>query len=91
METDVTALPPEVAENVYAPGELEARVTVSAVVEGLPNGSCSATVIGPRVAVGDAAPDTGLDVTANWEGGAAVTAKLLLVAGDNDPSVALRV
>ena len=72
IDTVVVAVPPKVAENDL-PVELEARVTVWAVVVALPNVSCSATVIGPRVAVADAAPDTAVEVMTYLDAAAAVT------------------
>ena len=65
--------PPEAAANSLVPAELEARVTDWAVVVGLFRASCSWTVIGPRVAVADAAPDTAVDVKAYLDGEPAVT------------------
>ena len=65
METVVVDPPPEEAENWPVPVEFELRVTVSAVVVGLPEASCSWTVIGPRVALVDAAPDTCVEVMTN--------------------------
>jgi hypothetical protein len=90
METDATAVPPEVAEKMYVPVELEPRFTVSAVVAGLPNASCSWTVIGPRLAVCVAVPDTGLDVKANCEAGPELSAKVALTPVERPLAVALR-
>ena len=90
METDATAVPPEVAEKMYVPVELEPRFTVSAVVAGLPNASCSWTVIGPRLAFCVAVPDTGLDVKANWEAGPELSAKVALTPVVSPLAVAFR-
>ena len=76
IDTVVVAEPPEVAEKTAVPVELEARVTVWAVVAALPKESCSATVIGPRVAVADAAPDTAVEVMTYLDAAAAVTVSI---------------
>ena len=67
MVIDVTGAPPGVAENTAVPLELEERLTVSATVVGLPNGSCSWTVIGPMLAELDAIADNGFEVKTNCE------------------------
>src|ERR1700690_757786 len=65
MLTEVTVVPFKVAEKTAVPVLLDPRVTVSAVVVGLPKLSCSWTVIGPRLAVDDAAPETAEVVITN--------------------------
>ena len=74
---------------VVPPVELEPKVTVSATVVGLPLASCSWTVIGPRVGLEDAAPETGAEVMTNFAGDPAVMLKALVVAEVKDPSVAV--
>ena len=83
--------PPGVAENTVVPVELDERLTVSATVVGLPNGSCSWTVIGPMLAELDAMADAGFEVKTNWEGGAARTLKGELVPEVSPVSLAERV
>ena len=61
MLIDVVAVAPEVEANM-PPAEVVDRATVSAVVVALPKVSCSATVIGPSVALDAAAPDTAVVV-----------------------------
>ena len=48
------------------------RFTVSATVVGFPKASCSCKVIGPNVALDDAAPEAEPVVNWNWEGAPAV-------------------
>ena len=72
MLTEVRGVPPEVAANSLVPVELDERLTVSAVVEALPNASRSCTVIGPNVGLLDAAPDTVPLVKISWAAGPAV-------------------
>src|SRR3984957_8730133 len=71
METVVAVEPQDVAHN-RPPVEVEPKVAVSAPVVGLPKASCSWTVIGPRVGLEDAAPETGAEVMTNFEGDPAV-------------------
>ncbi len=66
------AAPPGVAENTPV-AEVDERLTVSAVVVGLPKMSCSWTVIGPMLAVLDAIADNGFDVMEKAYGGAGAT------------------
>ena len=61
MVIEVVVDAPEVEANT-PPAEVEERAIVSAVVVALLKMSCSATVIGPRVALEDAAPDTAVVV-----------------------------
>ena len=61
----VIAAPPKVAAKTLVPLEVEDKVTVWAVVVGLPRASCSATVMGPTVALVEAPPDTAVEVTTN--------------------------
>ena len=84
------AEPPEVAEN-FAPDELDAKVTVSLAVVGLPKASCSWTVIGPSAALDDAGPETGVEVTTSWLGLPAVMANGLVVTEGYPAAEAVRV
>ena len=61
MVIEEMAAPPGVAEKTPVP-ELDDRLTVSATVVGLPNLSCSWTVIGPMLVELDAMADNGLEV-----------------------------
>ena len=61
----VTAVPPAVVANLVVPLEVEDSVIVWAAVVGLLRASCSATVMGPRLAVADAVPDTVVEVITN--------------------------
>ena len=72
--TEVTELPPEVVANLLVPEEFEARFTVVLLpgVTGLPKESWRWTVIGPRVALAEAEPDTGPEVMASLLAVAAV-------------------
>jgi hypothetical protein len=72
IETVVMALPDEVAENLAVPAEFEPKVTVSAVVVGLPKASCSWTVSGPKVALAEAVPERGVEVMTNFDGAPAL-------------------
>ena len=65
IETVVTAVPPAVVANLVVPLEVEDSVIVWAAVVGLLRASCSATVMGPRLAVADAVPDTVVEVITN--------------------------
>ena len=91
IETVVMALPDEVAENLAVPVELEPKVTVSAVVVGLPRASCSWTVSGPKVALAEAVPETGFEVMTNWLGEPAVMLKAVVVAEGSPLLDAVRV
>ena len=79
MEIDVMAEPPEVAANECVPLELEARLTVSAVVVRLPKASCSWTVMGPMVDPDPAEPEAEVEVKANRNGVAAVMLNAFVV------------
>src|ERR1700684_230109 len=76
-------VPPEVAENLAVPVEFELKVTVSAVVVGLPSASCSWTASGPRVAEAEAGPETDPLMMMNLEGAPAVMLDGLLTAQSN--------
>src|SRR5277367_6092473 len=69
MFTVVMAAPPEVAAN-ERPVEEEDKVTVSATVVGTPAAVSSVTVMGPRVALEDAAPETAVEVMTSLVGAA---------------------
>ena len=90
METDVIPAPPEVAAN-FAPDEVDASATVSAAVVGLPNASCSCTVIGPSVALDVAVPEIGDEVTTSWLGLPTVMVSALVVTDGNPTLLAVRV
>ena len=67
--------PPDVVAKT-APGELDVRLTESGVVVGLPNASCSCTVmpvVPPRVALDDANPVTAVEVKTSFAAGAGLT------------------
>src|SRR5947208_1593690 len=87
------AAPPEVVAKTLVPAEFDARLTVTLVgaVTGLPKPSWRWIVIGPSVAVLDAAPDTGADVIAEVAAAAEVTVNGALVAPVSAPPVARRV
>ena len=91
IETVVMALPDEVAENLAVPAEFEPKVTVSAVVVGLPKASCSWTVSGPKVALAEAVPERGVEVMTNWLGEPALMLKGLVVAEGSPLLDAVRV
>jgi hypothetical protein len=67
MDTEVVGVPFLAAEKTAVPLELEESVTVSADLVGLSNWSRSCTVMGPKFAVVEVVPDTGLLVMTNWE------------------------
>ena len=67
--------PPELVAKT-APPELDARVTVTGLVVGLPKASCSCTVIGPSVALDEAVPVTADVVKTSLAGGAGLTTKV---------------
>ncbi len=68
--TEVIGEPPAVAAK-FPVEELEPRLTVRAPPgSAFPNASCSWTVIMPRVALLEAAPETGAVVNAIFAGGA---------------------
>jgi hypothetical protein len=91
METDVIAAPPEVAENLAPVDGTDARETLSAEVVGLPNASCSCTVMGPSDAVVEAVPDTGADVNTNLDAAADATLNAVLVVDVSPLLVAVSV
>ena len=62
MFTEATEPPFGVSENTAVPLEFDVKLTVSAVVVGLPLASSSWTVIGPKLALDDAAPETADEV-----------------------------
>ena len=70
MVIDVMAAPPGGGREHAVPVDVDERLTVSAVVVGLPNMSCSWTVIGPMLAVLDAMADSGFEVIEKAYGGA---------------------
>ena len=88
MDAEVIAEAPDVAANVAVPEELDVRFTVAAAVVELPDESHSVTVIGPKVAVDDAEPDTAVEVIANWLAAPAMTDRLEVVVEVSRPSVA---
>jgi hypothetical protein len=79
----VTVEPFWVAENTAVPAVFDDKLTVSAVVVGFPNWSCSWTVIGPKLAVEDAAPDTADDVNTSLLAAAAVMVSDWVPLGDS--------
>jgi hypothetical protein len=67
MLTVVMAVPPEVAAN-EPPFDEEDKLIVSARVVATPPAVSSVTVMGPRVALEDAAPETGAEVITSLVG-----------------------
>ena len=73
IETEVTVDPPEEVANSVVPELDVERFTVSAVVDTLPKASSSSTLIGPRVALAEAAPDTGDVMNFSFAAGPGIT------------------
>jgi hypothetical protein len=89
--TVVVAAPPCVVEKMVVPVLLDDRVTVmfEAALTGFPPPSCSCTTMGPRVAVLDAAPDTGEVVNDSFVALATGTTVLGALAVDQDRHTAV--
>ena len=77
MVTEVMAVPPDVDEKVPPGLELRVTVTGAVVATGLPKASCCCTVIGPKVELLDAVPDTAAVVNPILVAVAGVTVKLV--------------